>query len=178
MKQILKSFWRLSALILLATDAARGQSDLSVTAIESFQIRNQKFGDLLRPEDANSAEGTQIVLYPAEPWKCMTWKLRPAGDADFQVQNHFTSKTFTVTSRPGETNVIQTAFAREAGKRPVWHFTKLADGSYEITDVKSARALTAVGGEGQPVRVVEAPWQNTAEQKWRLEKIDPASLTM
>jgi len=34
------------------------------------------------------------VLYPAEPWKCMTWKLRPAGESVFHVQNHFTSKTF------------------------------------------------------------------------------------
>ena len=33
----------------------------------SFQIRNQKYGDLLRPEEANSADGTRIVLYPAQP---------------------------------------------------------------------------------------------------------------
>jgi len=157
---------------------AADNSDLSATATESYQIRNKKFGDLLRPENANNAEGTRIVLYPAEPWKCMTWKLHPAGESTFQVQNHFTSKTFIANTSHGETNVIQTAFAREAGERPVWRFTKLADGSYQITDMKSGAALTAVGGDGQPVRVVVAPWQDKAEQKWELEKTDPAKLTM
>jgi hypothetical protein len=39
-------------------------------APESFQIRNKKFGDPLRPEDTNSATGARIVLYPAQLWKC------------------------------------------------------------------------------------------------------------
>lgn len=164
--------------VLVAGAFAADNTGLSATATESYQIRNKKFGDLLRPKDANGAEGTRIVLYPAEPWKCMTWKLRPAGDSEFHVQNHFTSKTFIVDTSHGETNVIQTAFARDAGERPVWRFTKLADGSYQITDMKSGAALTAIGGDGQSVRVVVAPWQDKAEQKWELEKTDPAKLTM
>ncbi len=161
-----------------AADNAVGKSDLSSTATESYQIRNKKFGDLLRPKDANGAEGTHIVLYPAEPWKCMTWKLKPVGESTFLVQNHFTSKTFIVNASHGETNVIQTAFAKEASERPSWCFTKLPDGSYEIIDVKSGAALTATGGDGQSVRVVVAPWQNQDAQKWELEKTDPAKLTM
>jgi len=109
----------------------------------------------------------------------MTWKLRPAGDSVFHVQNHFTSKTFIVNKSHGdETNVIQTSFAREATERPIWRFTKLADGSYQISDAKSGAALTAIGGEGQPIRVVVAPWQDQDAQKWELEKTDPAKLTM
>ena len=60
----------------------------------SFQVRSQKYGDLLRPEEANGADGTRIVLYPAQLWKCMTWKLHSSGESRFQLQNHFTSKTF------------------------------------------------------------------------------------
>lgn len=161
-----------------AADNSGGKSDLSATATESYQIRNKKFHGLLRPEGANGAEGTRIVLYPAEPWKCMTWKLRPAGGSVFHVQNHFTSKTFIVNANHGNTNVIQTAFAREAGERPAWRFIKLQDGSYQISDVKSGAALTAAGGDGQSVRVVVAPWQDKDEQKWELEKTDPAKLTM
>ena len=162
----------------LAADVTGDKPGLSATATESYQIRNKKFRDLLRPKDANSAEGTHIVLYPAEPWKCMTWKLKPSGESTFQVQNHFTSKTFVADASHGETNVIQTAFAREAAERPAWRFTRLPDGSYQITDVKSGAALTATGGDGQSVRVVVAPWQNQDAQKWELEKTDPAKLTM
>ena len=74
--------------------------------------------------------------------------------------------------------MIQTPFAREAGERPSWRFTKLPDGAYQINDVKSGAALTAIKTDSQSVRVVAAPWQDKDEQKWELEKIDPATLTM
>ena len=163
---------------IFAADDTAGKSDLSATKTESYQIRNKKFGDLLRPEGANGAIGTRIVLYPAEPWKCMTWKLQPAGESEFHVQNHFTSKTFCVKAEPGSKDVIQIAFAHDASERPVWRFTKLQDGSYRINDAKSGDVLTAVAGDGGAVRVVVAAWQDREEQKWELEKIDPASLTM
>ena len=174
---ILGCFWAL-AVVVLAADQPLAKSELSTTVTESFQIRNKKFGDLLRPEGANGAVGTRIVLYPAEPWKCMTWKLLPAGEAGYHVQNHFTGKTFIAKADQSDTNVVQVAFARESGERPVWRFTKLADGSYQISEAKSGAALSAVGGAGQPVRIILAPWQNQEEQKWKLEKIDPATLTM
>jgi hypothetical protein len=100
-------------------------------APESFQIRNKKFGDLLRPEDANSAIGTRIVLYPAQPWKCMTWKLDPAGESIFHAQNHFTSKAFASAPKADGTQaaVVQVPFPKEAKERPAWRFTKLPGGS-------------------------------------------------
>jgi len=159
-------------------DNASVQSDLSATATESFQIQNKKFGDLLRPEGANAAVGTRIVLYSAEPWKCMTWKLQPAGESVYHVQNHFTSKTFSVKAEAGGKNVVQTAFAREPGGRPAWRFTKLADGLYRISEEKSGDVLTAVSDDGGTVRIVVASWQDKPEQKWQLNKINPAELTM
>ena len=147
-------------------------------APKSYQIRNVKFGDLLRPRDANSANGTPLVLYPAQPWKCMTWKLLPAGDSVFQLRNHFTSKTFAA----GATNqvpspVVQVPFAKDADARPAWQFVKLSDGTCEIVDVKSGHALTAMKSDDAPKIVLE-PWSNQPEQKWELIEIDPASLTM
>jgi hypothetical protein len=168
----------LAAAGAVVTDNAGGKSDLSATTTESYQIRNKKFGDLLRPEGANGADGTRIVLYPAEPWKCMTWKLQPAGKSVFHVENHFTSKTFSVKADPGDKGVIQIALAREAGERPAWRFTRLSDGSYQISNAKSGEVLTAVGGDDRSVRVVVAPWQDKDGQKWELEKIDTARLTM
>ncbi len=162
---------------LCALTANNYAADLSATATESYQIRNKKFCNLLRPENASNKEGARIVLYPAEPWKCMTWKLRPAGEAIYTVQNHFTSKTFTLNTSSGGTNVIQTAFAKEVGERPLWRFTKLTDGVYRINETKSGAALTAVESDGS-VRVTVAPWQDKDEQKWELQKTDPASLTM
>ncbi len=160
-----------------AADAAAAKS----TAPESFQVRNKKFGDLLRPEDANGATGTRIVLHPAQPWKCMTWKFYPAGEFTFELQNHFTSKTFAADSTAGQAplNVTQVPFAKEPGQRPKWQITRLADGTCRITDPKTGRALTAVKKEDEPTaRIVTEPWREADEQKWEVLKTDPAKLTM
>ncbi len=168
----------LATLSLIAAENPAAQSGLSMTTTESYQIRNHKFGDLLRPEGANGADGTSIVLYSAEPWKCMTWKLHPAGGTGFHVQNHFTGKTFVVNATPGGTNVIQVKLVRVQEEQPVWVFEKLPDGFYKIRAAKSGGVLTAIETVGQSVHIVMAPWQDRDEQKWQLEKIDPATLTM
>jgi hypothetical protein len=147
----------------------------------SFQIRNQKYGDLLRPEEANSADGTRIVLYPAQTWKCLTWRFQANGESRFQLQNHFTSKTFAAGAGADKAPaaVTQVPFSKKPEERPTWQFTKLADGSYKITDAKSGKALTAVKEEtGSGVRIVVQAWEESAAQKWELTEIDPKQLTM
>jgi hypothetical protein len=140
----------------------------------SYQIRNSKFGELLRPEDANNADGTHIVLHPQQPWKCMTWKLSPAGDSAYYLKNHFTGKTFA-----GQTNgkvpiVLQVPLASDASMRPTWVLTKLPDGFYRISDQHSGQVLTASSKRA----VTLAPWEERSEQKWELLAIDPSKLTM
>jgi hypothetical protein len=163
---------------LAAAESAAGGA-AAVGAPESYQIRNKKFGDLLRPEDANSATGTRIVLYPAQSWKCLTWKLHPAGESVFQAQNHFTSKTFVPSPKAegAQVPVVQVPFSKDAKERPSWKFTKLADGLYQIIEVKSGQALTAVP-DGGGARVVVAPPDQGDGQKWELIKTDPSKLTM
>lgn len=169
-----------SGVWVLAAETGPGASSAKPATPDSCQIRNKKFGELLRPEDANSANGTRMVLYPAQPWKCMTWKMCPAGEPVFHLQNHFTSKTFAPVTKPdgAQVAVTQVPFSREAPECPAWRFTKLPDGLYQVTEVKSGKVLTAVASEGGGVRIVVAPWQKGEEQKWELLKIDPAKLTM
>jgi hypothetical protein len=165
---------------MLAAETGPGASSAKPAAPDSCQIRNKKFGELLRPEDANSANSTRIVLHPAQPWKCMTWRMYPAGEPVYHLQNHFTSKTFASVTNPdgAQVAVTQVPFSREAPDCPAWRFAKLPHGIYQITEVKSGKVLTAVASEGGGMRIVVAPWQKGDEQKWELLKIDPAKLTM
>jgi len=140
----------------------------------SYQIRNCKYGDVLRPENANNADGTHIVLYPAQPWKCMTWKLLPAGDSKFQLQNHFTHKTFEGRTNQAPVDVVQIPFARDEPKRPAWRLEKLHNGFYQITDVITGQSLTASSKD----TVTLATWEEKPEQQWELIETDPAKLTM
>ena len=169
------------ALAALAGDTVSQPGAGKAALAGSFQIRNQKYGNLLRPEEANSADGTRIVLYPAQPWKCMTWKLQGNGDAGFHLQNHFTGKTFAAEAGTdkAEAAVTQVPFSKKPEERPTWQLLKLTDGTYRITDTKSGKALTAVKGEGgSGARIVTRAWREEADQKWELIAIDPKQLTM
>src|SRR5262249_15106728 len=127
---------------------------------------------------ANGANGTPIVLYPAQPWKCMTWKFYPVGESRYQLQNHFTSKTFSSTvGEPAGGAVKQVPFSKKADERPNWELTRLSDGSYKIVEAGSGKALTATK-EGSEARVVVQSWHDGEEQKWELKEIDPKELTM
>ncbi len=162
-------------LFLLGLELAATVADpASSREIKSCQIRNCRFDLLLRPENANNADGTRIVLYPAAPWKCMTWKMSPVGDSTFQLQNHFTGKTLEGVTNQVPLAVVQVPYGRDAAKRPTWRFTKLTNGYYRITDAMTGQVLTGRGRE----QVVLAPWEDKAEQEWEIIEIDPSTLTM
>lgn len=167
-----------AALLLISVVVAQEANNTKVTP-GSYQIRNKEYGDLLRPENANGAVGTRIVLYPAQPWKCMTWKVQPAGESYFQLQNYFTSKTFAadVSADKPEQRVTQVIFAKPRGENPAWQFSKLPDGTYKIADAKTGKVLTAVKEDGG-LKVVVRAWHDKNEQKWELLPIDPKQLTM
>jgi len=166
------AFFLATALTVVAEPATN-----TAPAAKSYQIRNVKYADLLRPEDANNANGTRIVLYPGQPWKCMTWKLLPAGAETFHVRNHFTSKTFDCSSTNAVSPVVQVPFGKDAAVRPAWRFIKLPDGTYEIADSKTGKVLTAEKERGSAKVALEV-WHEQPEQKWELIEIDPATLTM
>jgi hypothetical protein len=104
----------------------------------------------------------------------MTWKLLPAGDAAFQLQNHFTSKTFQAEKNEAGAAVVQVPFNPDLAKRPAWKFEKLSDGFYRITDVASGKCLAA---SSKNVVILVAP-EEKREQEWELIETDPAKLTM
>lgn len=166
----MKTFTIFAAAVFSAALLAFGGETNSAPAPNFYHIRNSKFDLLLRPENANNADGTRIVLYSAEPWKCMTWKLRPAANDSFELQNYFTGKTFTAKTNGA---LVQIPLGKEASERPTWKFLKLANGFYEITDAKSEKVLT-----GSQNGVTLAPWAEKPEQEWELMATDPSKLTM
>ncbi len=179
----LRTFWFCLTWLLLivgvnAADVPKAET--KPASGKSYQIRNKKYGNLLRPEEANSADGTRIVLYPAQPWKCMTWKLESAGEDRFHLRNHFISKTFAAENAGAKSSAVtQVSFAKNPEGRPNWVFTRLADSAYKITEAKSGLALTAVSDRSSSSqRITVQTWQGTEDQEWELIEIDPKQLTM
>jgi hypothetical protein len=166
------------ALLAGALTTLGAEQLLTAATNTSFQVRNRKYGDLLRPRDASNRDGAPIVLYPGQPWKCMIWRFTDDGKCGFRLKNHFTSKSFgpaTVTEgKP--TPVQQVPCAADAHDAPGWTFVRQADGSYRVGQPGTDLVLTAAESP-EGTRVVLAPWRNADEQKWDLLKA-PENPTM
>lgn len=134
---------------------------------ESVQIRNVQFGLLLRPRDASNKDGAPLVLYPAQPWKCMTWTVGSTADGLTSLKNRFTSKTFATAA---DGSIKQVPF--DAAKP--WKLEKLAEGHYRIFDPAApTKALTA---RDEHTLVLD-DWKDTPGQQWEVLPA-PSHLTM
>ena len=154
--------------VFAALPAFRSRADEPATVLpESVQIRNVQFDRLLRPRDANNKDGTPLVLYPAQPWKCMTWSVRPAAEGLVSLKNRFTAKTFSAADGGA---IKQIPFDAAKG----WRFEKLDDGHYRIVDpAVPGKALTARDED----TLALDDWKDAPGQKWEVLTA-PAHLTM
>ena len=76
-------------IVLLAATMAMAQ-----VISGNYAIRNVQTGMLLRVKDAESKNGTPLVAYYPQNWKCMTWDFKNTGPNTYQLQNLLTNKTF------------------------------------------------------------------------------------
>jgi len=60
----------------------------------NYAIKNVQTRMLLRVKDANNKNGTPLVAYDPQNWKCMTWNFIAVEGNTYQLKNLFTGKTF------------------------------------------------------------------------------------
>ncbi|MFC3362477.1 RICIN domain-containing protein [Pedobacter fastidiosus] len=66
----------------------------------NYAIKNVQTGMLLRVKDASGKNGTPLVAYDPQNWKCMTWDFKNVDGNTYQLLNLFTSKTFQPKKDP------------------------------------------------------------------------------
>jgi len=151
---------------------------IAVELKEAYQIRNKKHDLLLRPQNANKADGAPIVLYPEYPWKCLSWQFEKGPEGSYRLVNFFTSKTI----QPAESHngnsipLVQATLDSQQLLTQYWYFFELPDGFYKIVSANIDMALTAIDKAGEAY-IYLAPYEDRDEQKWKLEAL-PEKLTM
>jgi len=134
----------------------------------AFQLENKATRLLLRPKDANNADGTQIVVYPKYDWRCLTWDITPAGYANiFTFKNYFTSKTIQPTAGIAESTPVLQAAIRPSATLQQWDIVKVEGDYYKISPHGSNLVMT-VEGNGTNAKVVLKKWDQSAAQLWKL----------
>ncbi|GAA4086117.1 RICIN domain-containing protein [Mucilaginibacter panaciglaebae] len=87
-------------LLLLAAFVSNAAFVFAQDIKGNYAIKNVQTGMLLRVKDASSKNGTPLVAYYPENWKCMTWNFKKTGDNTYQLQNLLTNKTFQPIGTP------------------------------------------------------------------------------
>ena len=160
---------RLALLPLILVFSLSGQPPAQPQG--SHRVHNLKYDLLLRPQDASRKDGTPIVLYGEQPWKCMAWRFEPLPDG-VRLVNYFTNKTFEKGSGSGPSPLLQTPVGE--AREQAWKFVTVGNGVYRIESAAGGGVLTAVGREGDgDIRVVVAPWTGSDAQKWQLLDLPP-----
>lgn len=75
----------------------------------NYAIKNVETGMLLRVKDASNKNGTPLVAYTPQNWKCMTWNFVSVEGNTYQLKNLFTGKTF----QPKGGNTEETALEEQ-----------------------------------------------------------------
>jgi hypothetical protein len=133
----------------------------------SFAIRNVKTGKNLRPRNAGVSDGNDIILYPHNKWKCLTWQFNHIEGTAYQLQNLYTGKTFEPLSDP-ETGVAlwQQRMNKDNGAQS-WEFIEQQDGIYLIR-LKDTELYITVSSSSTNSPIILMPYQNSNEQQWKL----------
>jgi hypothetical protein len=142
----------------------------------SHGLRNHKYQLFLRPRDASNRDGTPIVLYPQQPWKCMAWKFEEQQDGT-RLVNYFTGKSFEVLQAADGHPLVQQPATSERVKEQSWKFVAVGANLYKIETADGKGVLTAMkSSETDDIRVVAQPWQGLESQEWELVAL-PAHFT-
>jgi len=139
----------------------------------TYAIKNVKTGMLLRVKDASSKNGTPLVAYYPQNWKCMTWDFKTTGPNTYQLENLLTHKTFQ---------------AKSAGTTEGFEEQPLVSGNagqqYEFIQIKKDTFLIKIKGSdlyitpsdvngGVNSLIIMAEKRNSSEQEWTIYQQSP-----
>ncbi|WP_316830483.1 RICIN domain-containing protein [Pedobacter aquatilis] len=137
----------------------------------NYAIKNLETGLLLRVKDANSKNGTPLVAYEPQNWKCMTWDFISAGDNVYQLKNLFTGKTFQ--QKAGSDGSTLEEQPLEKGKEAqLYTFEAVGENIYRIKLKGSTLYLTNNKAEVN-APIVLKPKTTDKNQLWQIYQQSP-----
>jgi len=140
----------------------------------TYAIKNVQNGMLLRIKDANSKNGTPLVAYYPQDWKCMTWDFKSTGENTYQLQNLFSNKTFQPITE-AKTDVAfeeQPLVAGAANQQ--YEFISVKKDTYLIKLKGTDLYVTPADKKGEVnSAIVLAAKRNSLEQYWTIYEQHP-----
>lgn len=140
----------------------------------TYAIKNVKTGMLLRVKDANGKNGTPLVAYDPQNWKCMTWDFLSTGENTYQLKNLFTKKTFQPLGDAKEAVVLEEQPLLAEAANQHYEFIKVKKDVYLIKLKATDLYLTPSDPEGSTnSSIILARKNDTTLQQWSIYQQNP-----
>lgn len=135
----------------------------------TYAIKNLETGLLLRIKDANSKNGTPLVAYSPENWKCMTWDFKHIEGDTYQLQNLFTNKTFQAKAAPEAGVALEQQPFQAKDNSQQYEFEPIGKNTFMIKLKGTSLYLTPADKDGKiNSQIILAKKTNNKLQYWTI----------
>jgi len=165
----MKKYIALLCLFLACIIIAKAQ-----TIQGTYAIKNVQTGMLLRIKDANTKDGTPLVAYDAENWKCMTWDFKHIDANAYQLKNLLSGKTFEPAGAIGPGTPLHQEPINTAGTGQQYEFEPAGKNTYLIK-LKGTDLYITPSGENGTVNssIILASKSGNKLQQWTIYQQSP-----
>jgi len=133
----------------------------------NYAIKNVQTGMLLRVKDAASKNGTPLVAYYPENWKCMTWNFKKTDANTYQLQNLLTNKTFQPVAAAGANVAFEEQPFSADDNKQQYEFINVKKDTYLIKLKGTDLYVTPADAKGTVnSAIILAAKRNTIDQQW------------
>jgi len=140
----------------------------------NYAIKNVQTGMLLRVKDAEAKNGTPLVAYHPENWKCMTWNFKNTGSNTYQLQNLFTNKTFQPSAKAAPNVPFEEQPLLVNAPNQQYEFIAVKKDTYLIKLKDTDLYVTPADPKGSVnSAIVLAKKRNTPDQYWNIYEQSP-----
>lgn len=161
-------------LVLLAAFALSAAFVFAQDIKGNYAIKNVQTGMLLRVKDANSKNGTPLVAYYPENWKCMTWNFKKTGAGTYQLQNLLTNKTFQPVGAIAPLVAFDEQPLIPGDDKQQYEFIPVKKDMYLIRLKGTGLYITPADGKGSAnSAIILAAKRNTPDQLWSIYEQAP-----
>jgi hypothetical protein len=151
---------------------AIGQTPATING--DYALKNVHTGKYVRIKDANGANGTPIVAYSPENWKCMTWEFKSSADGGHVLVNLFSGKTLQPLHGDARSGVALEEQPLDRNKNQQYELVPASTGQYLVRLKGTSLYLTPAdpGGATNSAITLE-PMTNGDIQRWTLVEQHP-----
>lgn len=140
----------------------------------NYAIKNVQNGMLLRVKDASNKNGTPLVAYNPQNWKCMTWDFIQVSEGTYQMKNLLTNKTFQPKDGKIESSTLEEQPLNSGDANQQYVFESLGKNVYLIKLIGTELYLTPSDEKGTTNSAIFLAKKLSSKlQQWIIYKQSP-----